>query len=298
MLKTTLDHLPEGKQRTLAEVRRLISNELEAYIEHKSRYSHSYIVWMVLFGSYARGDYVEDHINGYISDFDILVAVNGRELADDSDLWYKIDEKLERLTRTPVNVIVHTHEEVAQWLKEGQYYFSDIRQDGIYLHTHSGKGLPEPKHLSHAERLPIAEKHYQQWFENANEFLIDGENALGRKSFKKAAFEFHQATERFYGCILLVLSNYRPKTHNIETLRHMAIDMTGANSPLLASFPGNDKFQRRSFQRLKRAYVDARYSEHYEITEEELLWLANEAQQLKDTTQQLCGAHLQTLAGH
>ena len=69
----------------------MILNEVESHIEHKSRYSHRYIVWVVLFGSYARGDYVDDHINGYISDFDILVAVNGRELADDTDLWYKID---------------------------------------------------------------------------------------------------------------------------------------------------------------------------------------------------------------
>jgi len=120
---------------------------------------------------------------------------------------------------------------------------------------------------------------------------------MDRNDFTKAAFELHQATERFYGCILLVLSNYRPKTHNIETLRHMAIDMTGHGSPLMAIFSGKDKFQRRSFQRLKRAYVDARYSEHYEITEEELVWLADQAKALKEATQQLCESHLQTLAG-
>ncbi|MBX2808677.1 MAG: hypothetical protein KTR20_08595 [Cellvibrionaceae bacterium] len=45
-------------------------------------------------------------------------------------------------------------------------------------------------------------------------------------------------------------------------------------SPLLEIFPGQDRFQRRSFQRLKRAYIDACYSEHYAITSEELNWLA------------------------
>ena len=122
MLKITLDHLPEDKQHTLTEIRHLILNEIEAFTQHKASYSHSYIVWMVLFGSYARGDYVEDPINGYISDFDILVAVNGRELADDTKLWYQIEDKTERLTPTPLNLIVHTHEEVAQWLKEGHYF--------------------------------------------------------------------------------------------------------------------------------------------------------------------------------
>ena len=155
--------------------------------------------------------------------------------------------------------------------------------------------MPEPKHLSNTEWLPIAEKHFARWFKNANSFLIDHQHGMDRSDFTKAAFELHQATERLYGCILLVLSNYRPKTHNIESLRHMAIDLTGHDSPLIGIFPGKDKFQRRSFQRLKRAYVDARYSEHYEITEEELRWLADETKRLKEATQLLCERHLQAL---
>jgi len=294
-MKTNLDHLPEGKQNTITEIRRVILNEVEAYTEHKSGYGR--IVWLVLFGSYARGTYVDNTINGYISDYDILVAVNGRELADDLKFWYKIEDKIDRLTRSPLNLIVHTHEEVSQWLTEGHYFFSDIRKEGIYLYTsqHS-KGLPEPKHLTNLERLPIAQQHYKQWFESADDFLDTHYYDAKKGKLKKAAFELHQATERFYACVLLVLSNYRPRTHNIKNLRSMAIDKTLPESPLNDIFLGNDKFQRRCFERLKRAYIDSRYSEHYAITKDELDWLAQETEKLKDTVNRICKAHIYHLS--
>ncbi|SHO56557.1 hypothetical protein [Vibrio quintilis] len=40
--------------------------------------------------------------------------------------------------------------------------------------------------------------------------------------------------------------------------------------------------------RLKRAYVDALYSEHYEITVEELAYLAQEVEKLKALTEAVC----------
>ena len=294
MIKTSLDHLPEGKQRTIDEIRRLILNEVEAYTEHKSR--HHSIVWLVLFGSYARGTYVEDPVNGYISDFDILVAVNGRELADDTRLWYGIEEKADQLTRTPLNLIVHTHEEVAQKLTEGHYFFTDIRNEGIYLYSSQpNKGLPESKHLSDAEKLLIAQQHFDQWFKAADDFLDTYQYDFSKGKTKQAAFLLHQSVERFYGCLLLVLSNYRPKTHNIERLRNMAIQHTNPDSPLATIFAGEDRFQRRSFQRLKRAYIDARYSEHYDITKEELEWLAEQTEQLKNAVSDTCKNYIDHL---
>jgi len=242
----------------------------------------------VLFGSYARGSYVDNPVNGYVSDFDILVAVNGRELAEDLRLWHSIEDKVDRLTRAPINLIVHTHEEVAQWLKEGHYFFSDIRKDGIYLHSNSGKPLPEPKKLSNAERLPVAEKHFEQWFSSASGFLIDHGNALERNDYRLASFYLHQSTERLYACILLVISNYRPRTHNLKNLRHMSIDAVTPNTTLSNIFRGENKFQRRCFELLKRAYIESRYSEHFNISADELAWLSEQVNQLKKMTKLIC----------
>jgi len=202
-----------------------------------------YLVWVVLFGSYVRGTYVADPVNGDISDFDILVAVNGRELADDTSLWYGIEEKADQLTRTPLNLIVHTHEEVAQKLQEGHYFFKDIRTEGIYLYTSKpDKGLPVPKHLTNTEKLPIAQQHYDQWFKSANGFMVAYKAVLATDDLKNSAFQLHQATERLYACILLMLSNYRPKTHNIERLRNIAIQHSNPDSLLMSIFTGEDRF--------------------------------------------------------
>ena len=211
------------------------------------------------------------------------MAVNGAELASDLRLWHDIEEKIDRLTRTPINLIVHTHEEIVQWLKEGHYFFRDIRKDGIYLYSSSGNPLPEPKNLTNAERLPIAEKHYEQWFDSACDFQEGVEFYLSKDKYKLVAFNLHQATERFYACLLLVVSNYRTKTHNLKNLRHMSIDITKPDTEVDLSkiFPGKDRFQRRCFELLKRAYIDSRYSEHFTITREELEWLYERVEQLK-----------------
>ncbi|MDE8603834.1 hypothetical protein M3I01_013095 [Marinomonas sp. RSW2] len=60
-------------------------------------------------------------------------------------------------------------------------------------------------------------------------------------------------------------------------------------------FPKNCKRPRRATQRLKRAYVEAGYSMHYEITEEELDWLSSEVEKLQALTKQSCEAKLEQL---
>ncbi|MEI8634167.1 hypothetical protein P4S72_23250 [Vibrio sp. PP-XX7] len=64
------------------------------------------------------------------------------------------------------------------------------------------------------------------------------------------------------------------------------------NSPNI--FPMENKFHRRSFRRLQRAYIDARYSEHYEITVEELDYLQLQVEKLKVLTERVCQARVDT----
>uniref|UniRef100_UPI0013D5F27A nucleotidyltransferase domain-containing protein n=4 Tax=Pseudomonadota TaxID=1224 RepID=UPI0013D5F27A len=69
---------------------------------------------LILFGSYARGDWVEDRKSGYSSDYDLLVVVNYGRFAEQYEAWEKAAERfLQELTitrrlSTPVNFIVHT----------------------------------------------------------------------------------------------------------------------------------------------------------------------------------------------
>ena len=57
---------------------------------------------------------------------------------------------------------------------------------------------------------------------------------------------------------------------------------------LIEIWPRESKFARRCFSRLDRAYVDARYSSHYEITIEELGWLVEHIKLLQVLVERIC----------
>lgn len=70
----------------------------------------------------------------------------------------------------------------------------------------------------------------------------------------------------------------RLQTHSIKFLRSLAEQI---DPGLIAVWPRETKHDRRLFELLKRAYVDARYSEHYVINAEELAWLGERAEMLR-----------------
>ncbi|ETW93766.1 MAG: hypothetical protein ETSY2_50860, partial [Candidatus Entotheonella gemina] len=112
-----------------------------------------------------------------------------------------------------------------------------------------------------------------------------------KQELKIAAFQLHQVAERLYSCLLLVLTNYKPNTHNLTRLNALAILQDERFAEI---FPQDSRFNRRRFQLLKRAYVDARYSAHYHITEDELTWLSERVHRLEALTEQFCWAKIES----
>ena len=97
------------------------------------------------------------------------------------------------------------------------------------------------------------------------------EYTLRKRQCKLAACQLHQALERFYDAILLVFTNYRPKMHDLEKLSH---SVAGCDPALLTVFPQATDEQKKCFDLLKRAYVEARYNPGYRITKAQLEYLA------------------------
>lgn len=78
---------------------------------------------------------MDEPLNGYQSDFDLLVIVNHENLTDIADYWWAAEDRLLRdpaVDRT-VNIIVHTLAEVNQSLERGEYFWTDIQRDGVKL---------------------------------------------------------------------------------------------------------------------------------------------------------------------
>ncbi|SJN59259.1 HEPN domain protein [Vibrio ruber DSM 16370] len=286
-MKTSLDHLPESKQQELATISAILRDTLEDYLQGKTASKSEFrIVKIILFGSHAKGTWVNDPINGYISDYDILVIVNKAALVEEDVVWQRAKEQIDRkVTSAPLGLIVHDLQEVNERLQQGHYFFKDIREEGIELFAATPKPLAEPGDLTEAEKQEIARKHYEQWFTSANEFFLYFHPMVKNGHLKTASFQLHQVTEKLFACTLLTCTNYLPKSHNIEKLGKLCAQI---DAEFATIFPLDNKFHRRCFRRLQRAYIEARYSEHYEITEEELAYLETEVQRLKGLVERVC----------
>lgn len=302
MMRTDLDHLPDAKRRELAEVVRILFEEFEAATTNRghAHRRNGRILKVILFGSYARGDWVADPDGGYFSDYDLLIVVDHEDLTDTLDYWTKADDRLIREVTiakrisAPVNFIVHTLADVNKRLKKGRPFFVDIVRDGIALYEAPDHPFDHPELLSPAEALTEARGYFEEWFGSAQEYVDDFQSNTQRGRNKKAAFEAHQAVERLYHCFLLVLTLYSPKSHKLNFLRSQAERLA---PELAAAWPRETKFQQRCFELLRRAYVDARYSPHYKITAEELAWLEERIEQLKLLVWEACDARLKALGG-
>lgn len=112
---------------------------------------------------------------------------------------------------------------------------------------------------------------------------------MERKRPKEAAFLFHQATERLYHTVLLVLTLYSPKSHRLNFLRSHCEEIA---PELIAAWPREDKFSRRCFELLRLAYVNARYSPKYRLTDEEIGWIAGRIAVLETLVREVCERRL------
>ena len=241
----------------------------------------------------------EDPVGRYFSDYDLLVVVDREELTDVPELWVQTEERLleelasGRNLRTPVSLIVHSLEDVNEKLRFGRYFFMDIVRDGILLFEEPGHPFVQPTPLSAAEALRETRDYYEEWFESAGNFLRLSQEACRSDMLKEASFLLHQATERFYHCLFLVRTLYSPKTHNLNQLRQLA---EGMEPRLKEVWPRSTKFERRCYELLRDAYVKARYSRQYRITDEQLSWLSERVELLQSLVRELCELRIAELA--
>ena len=301
-MRTDLNHLPANKQRELERVKQIIFEEFADSIAlaTMSWKKKGRIDKIILYGSYARGGWVDEPhtAKGYRSDFDLLIIVSDKRLTDKVEFWPKIEDRLDRelaidkTLHTPVNLIIHTMQEVNDGLAHGRYFFMDIATDGIALYEYDDKELHKPKPKTPDEALDMAQEYFDEWYTSAMRAHVNYGDDLKRGWNKEAAFMLHQATERLYHCVLLVCTFYTPHVHNLAFLRTQAerLDMR-----LVDAWPRELKSDRRHFEKLKEAYVKARYSKHYRITEEELRWLGARVEELGRAVHAICSERLDTL---
>jgi uncharacterized protein len=287
-MRATIDHLPQLQQDELAVVVRILMEEFETATARATQPTRrgGKIYKIILFGSYARNDWVDEPENGYQSDFDLLIVVSHADLTEIADYWYVAEDRILRdpAIGRPVNIIVHSLDEVNQALKRGEYFWVDIARDGTALYELPRHELAVPMPASAKDVFVMTKAYFEDWLGKVDSSLKGADFYLSEAELKDAAFTLHQATERAYACFLLVRTLYFPRSHNIKFLRSLAED----NEPrLIEAWPRASKLERRRFELLKRAYVEARYSANYQIGREDLDALAVSVRRLRDLVEQV-----------
>ena len=280
----SLSHLPLRKR---FELERIVETIIAASDDVKM---------IILFGSYARGGWKEpidlapDRRSGHVSDYDILAITGGQASAYDTVLWEDVEMECRGLNLSAhVRIIVHDIDFVNNRLAEGQFFFKDIVREGKMLHdpgdvvlTHEVKFTPRQKRL-------IAQGHFDEWFESANDFFDNYEYKYGKRRYKNAAFQLHQSAEAAYKTLLLVLTNYCPHEHYLGVLGMMAREQ---DESLADVFPQDTKEQRQQFKHFDYAYIGARYDPKYQISKDDLDYFSAQVKRLLELTENICQASL------
>lgn len=295
-MRSDIDHLPPVQQSELERVKQTLMGDFADAIARANQpwKKNGKILKIILFGSYARTDWVDEPENGYQSDFDLLVIVSHADLTDIADYWYVAEDKIlhDSAIARPVNIIVHTLDEVNQALSRGEYFWTDIARDGIVLYELPGNALAMPKPLTAADAYEMASAYFHDWLAKVDSGIKLASFAIQEGETKDAAFLLHQATERAYICFLLVRTLYFPRSHNIKFLRSLAED---SEPRLIEAWPRTTRIERRRFELLKRAYVEARYSASYEIGNTDLDALSRSVRSLRDVVETISRERLETL---
>lgn len=159
---------------------------------------------VIVFGSYARGDWVEDayekdgRLESYQSDLDIMLVFKkggdaGAYKAE--PVLKKIRHLLEKYVLHPlrhkdmipghpdINFEYESISSLNKQLELGRYFFTDVKKEGVVIYDTGEFKLAEPKELTWGKVKDIAQFDYNYWFHNGTEFIVDCKNCIKRANY-------------------------------------------------------------------------------------------------------------------
>lgn len=283
-MKSDITFLPERRQRDLQELVGLLREEVKD------------VVMIILFGSYATGNYVEydeRHDFGentvYLSDFDLLVVTEKRLGVRESVVQTRVKNRFfqnkttEYYTRP--RIINESISKLNDSLSCGRYFYVEIISKGIMLYDTRKYALETPRKLDYAEIKEMASEYFDAKFPKGRRFVRYANVALGDRELADCAFLLHQAVENLIKCIPMVYTLYKPKEHDLEAL----IDSCRMHTMEIAQvFPCKTSDEKRIFSLLQSAYIEARYNEKFTISIEDIKVILTRIDVLEKVVERVC----------
>ena len=284
-MKNSIDFLPERKQRDLHELAALIRDEVKD------------VVMIILYGSYAANTYVERDERRdygvrtiYMSDYDLLVVTKRRLGERESTVEARVRERFaagkndENLPRP--QIINESISKLNDALTMGRYFYVEIVAKGIMLYDSGECQLATPGELDYAEIKKMAEEYYGDKFSDGLDFFKGANFYYQEENYHMTAFMLHQATESFLKTIPLVYILYGYKEHDLQFLIEKCKPYT---LELAKVFPCDTDEEKRLFDLLRRAYLEARYNKkNFIVTKADIDALVPKIELLRDIVEKGC----------
>ncbi len=289
-MKKSLAHLPKEKQTELM----LITEKIREIVPQAEM--------IVLFGSYARGDWVDGpHVQGRgkltihkKSDYDILVITQFKFTAKDTVLWDKVKTELAKLALSTIaRIIPRDIDFINSKLSHGQYFFTEIIEDGTILYDSGKFELCRRMPLNPSDERQIAQENLDEVFTKAKYFYDDFLSNIVKSRYKQAAFMLHQSAEFSYKTVLLVFGGECPQEHHLDVLADSTADYV---PDLVWILPRVTEDQKKLFELLDYAYIGARYDINYKITKKQLEQLSPCVKKLHEVTERICKEKIKSFA--
>lgn len=289
-MKTSLEHLSEKNQKQIRELIEIIKEVGPAMI--------------ILHGSFATGRQQHDFsseghaVTEYNSDYDFLVIMkNGEEIRDNS-LTERLNNRFHE--SGPVDILVHSADQVNHSLERGHYFFRQVVVDGILVYDSGTVTLSQPKELSPAQLKEVSLEYFNYWFPLSQKHF-EVASLYYKKAIKEndrlnfSMYNLFLAAEGLYTTLALVFTGYKPKTHNLDKLRKYT---KGISEEFDAVFPKKpkDRYDADLFDLLKRSYVGAKYKMDFYIPQKDLERLIKKIENLQDIVEKLCKQRIADLA--
>lgn len=294
-MRGNLDHVPDRQQEELAAIIGHLLRGFETATAGGTSPWRRYakILKVILLGSDAPGTCDPP-------DFNMLVAVSSEKLTDKAEYWYETEQRIlhDPAIGRSVNLLITDLDEINQGLEASLHFFREVIEHGAVLYEAPGHAFRPLKPLDARAAMNLASAYFQRQANTVATKLQLARYAIdqGQTSDwpQTAAFNLHQAVEAAYLAVLLVKGLYAPRSHNIGFLRGLA----EAQAPKLSLvWPRETRTLRKPFEKLGRAYVDARYDQDsYRVTTAELEHLHDRAEALSKSAGAICEERLRQLS--
>jgi len=281
-MKNSIAHLPQEIQNDLERLVKLILERIPK------------TEMIILYGSYATGKYVESDTRiefgihtSYMSDYDILVVTDkaqdklvGQKLDNIEEIYFRRPEQ-----QTPVQFINEEIKSLNKKLSDGRYFYTQIKTEGIFLYNSERFKLARRRKLNYDEIKQQAEEYFEEKFNRAQNKLKLAKFAANEELYQDSIFLLHQAAENLFYAVRLVYTLDNKKQHNLSKLLSSVRKYSDQFQIILSHETKEDK---RLFELLKAAYIEARYNPKFAVTKEDIDALTPLAERLSNLVKELC----------